>query len=330
MKKIALIVDKDNWAFYNIATNIKKYLQNEFEITIFVREYIENIVTLIFALQDYDLVHFFWRGDLSLFDNEFVKEYLKYSGIDYNLFYNKYISKLNITTSVYDHLFLEKKDFDFTNKILNISKNYSVCSKKLFDIYQKKFIKKPAAIITDGIDLNLFNGQQKTLGKKIVIGWVGNSNWGREYYEDAKGVKTILNPSIKILKDKGYNIIECYADSSKKFIEKAKMPEYYKNIDILICSSLFEGTPNPVLEAMASGIPIVTTNVGVVNELFGKKQKKFIMKERTVNELVSKLEELINNKKLYKDISKENLNSIKKWVWEKKAEDFKSFFKANL
>ena len=34
MKKIAFIVDTVNWAFYNNANNIKKYLSEKYEITI--------------------------------------------------------------------------------------------------------------------------------------------------------------------------------------------------------------------------------------------------------------------------------------------------------
>lgn len=329
MKKIALIVDKDNWAFYNIATNIKKYLSYKYEITIYVREYTENIVSLIFCLQKYDLIHFFWRGDLDLFDNEFVKEYLNYSGIEYKTFYEKYISHLNITTSVYDHLFLEPENIDFTQKIITRSKNYTVCSAKLFNIYNK-FDKKPTAVITDGVDVDMFKNIKKRKNEIFTIGWVGNSNWGKDYYEDAKGVNTILKPAIKIVKNRGYKIKEYFADSSKKYIPKTKMPKYYEKIDLLVCTSMFEGTPNPVLEAMACGIPIITTDVGIVNEVFGDLQKQYILKERSSLLLAEAIEKIIKDKEMRKNLSNENKTRIKLWDWENITKKFDIFFEKNL
>ena len=51
------------------------------------------------------------------------------------------------------------------------------------------------------------------------------------------------------------------------------MPEYYNGIDIYVCTSRTEGTPNTVLEAMACGVPVISTDVGIVPEVFGEKQK---------------------------------------------------------
>lgn len=329
MKRIALIVDKDNWAFYNIAKNIKDNLSYKYEIEIFVREYIQNIISLIFALQEYDLIHFFWRGDLNLIDNDFVKEYLKYSGIKYEDFYNKYVKNLNITTSVYDHLFLEEENIDFTKKIISRAKNYTVCSNKLYDIYNN-FEKKPFAVITDGVEVGIFNNIKRKNNDVFTIGWVGNSEWGKDYYKDAKGVKTILKPALKIIKSRGYKIKEYFADSAKKYIPKAKIPKYYEKIDLLVCTSMFEGTPNPILEAMASGIPIITTNVGIVNEVFGDLQKKFILTERNPLALADAIEKIINNKELQKQISKENKKQIKQWDWKYITKNFEIFFEQNL
>ena len=43
--------------------------------------------------------------------------------------------------------------------------------------------------------------------------------------------------------------------------------DWYRNSDILMLPSLFEGTPNVVAEALSSGIPVISTDVGDVREL---------------------------------------------------------------
>jgi FkbM family methyltransferase len=46
------------------------------------------------------------------------------------------------------------------------------------------------------------------------------------------------------------------------------MPKFYKTIDLLLCTSTSEGGPLPVFEAIASGIPVFSTPVGLVKEMY--------------------------------------------------------------
>ena len=106
------------------------------------------------------------------------------------------------------------------------------------------------------------------------------------------------------------------------------MPDYYNSIDVLVCASKNEGTPLTILEAMATGIPIVSTNVGVVQEIFGENGKKYILKDRTVDCLVKKLKELLNNHSEFNILSKENLNQIREWDWSIISKQYKKFFES--
>jgi glycosyltransferase involved in cell wall biosynthesis len=50
-------------------------------------------------------------------------------------------------------------------------------------------------------------------------------------------------------------------------VASSAMESVYHNADIMILTSDHEGTPNVILEAMASGLPVVATNVGGVPEI---------------------------------------------------------------
>ena len=80
---------------------------------------------------------------------------------------------------------------------------------------------------------------------------------------------------------------------------------------------------------MACGVPVISTDVGIVPEVFGEKQKEFII-ERTKDALKEKIKEIYNNKNIIKELSEENLKQINEWTWKKKALLYKQFFDEKL
>lgn len=339
-KRIAIVYDVDGWAFSNIAREIKTHLSKYYEIdTIPVSVFDDNIVNLLFLANQYDLVHLLWRGLISCIDYDYSRTYIHNMGLDYEDFINKYLLANNITTSVYDHKFLTKDTFENTKTFAKYAKNYTVSSTILKDIYDKLEIdKKPLMVISDGVDLekfkpkNLERFELENINKrKIKIGWVGNSEFtDSDGDTDLKGVRKIIKPALEELIDEGYEIELKFADRKEGLVPHDKMPDYYNSIDVYICASKNEGTPNPVLESLASGVPIISTNVGIVRDVLGKKQKEFILKERSKECLKETLKKLLNDKKQFKELSKENLEQRKDWSWEKKCEQFKEFFDKNL
>lgn len=51
---------------------------------------------------------------------------------------------------------------------------------------------------------------------------------------------------------------------------RSDMPDIYRMLDLVVIPSFSEGHPNVLLEAMACGIPVVSTDVGGVRESIGK------------------------------------------------------------
>lgn len=337
-KRIAIAYDVEGWAFSNIAKQIKENLSDYFDIDIFpVSVFSDNVVRLILLAEQYDLVHCLWRGVLASLDYEYARSYIQNMGMTFEEFLDKHYSKTNITTSVYDHNFLDKENFESTKSFAKYAKNYTTSSSILRDIYNKLDIdKKPMAVISDGVDLDKFKPNNLDRFKeeninKVKIGWVGNSEFtDTEGYSDLKGVRTIIIPAIEELIEEGYPIEMKFADRKDRLIPHDEMPEYYNSIDLYICASKNEGTPNPVLESMASGVPVISTNVGIVRDAFGKKQSEYILKNRTKEALKENIKKLMNNKSQFKELSEENLEKIKDWSWKKKCDQFKEFFEKNL
>lgn len=332
-KKIAFIIDSENWAFDNIAKNIKHNL-NQYDIDIIPGKIFKgNMLRLFLFCENYDLIHFFWRGYLSLINTESMKYYAEnYLKMQLDEFKQRYIYNKKITFGVCDHLYLQGEEQWRTEEILKFSDSYIVTSQKLYDIYSN-FNIKPSAIINDGVNLELYkpvNLERFKQPEKITFGWVGNSKFKDfDGDDDMKGVNGIIKPAIEELQQEGYNVDLKLADVQVELISQEKMPDYYNSIDVYLCASKTEGTPLTILESMAMGIPIITTNVGIAQEIFGEKQKNYILKERTKDCLKEKIKELIKNNEFH-DISQENMEMIKNNNWVNISSKYKDFFEKVL
>ena len=335
--KIAFITDTDNWAFYNKAVVLSEKLKDyyDFKIIPATTALQENVLQTILLVQDCDLVHFFWRGLLFSLDNENVV--FKRNNLDVDEFIKEKFTKIVKTTCIPDHALLDEKNIEKTKKVLNLLDGYYTLSSKLFDIYSNLGCKKPQRFIINGVNDKFFIPEnlerfnvENLQDRQITIGWAGNSKWGDwEKLEDSKGVYTIIKPAIKELKEEGYNVELKLADKKDRLIPIDEMKEFYNSIDIYVCASETEGGPNPILESMCSGVPIISTNVGIVEDVLGPKQKEFMF-ERSKDNLKEKIKYLLNNKEMFKELSEENLEESKKCTYDVVAMQFKEFFDYNL
>jgi glycosyltransferase involved in cell wall biosynthesis len=332
--KIAIVADAKGWALHNIAVNIVKNLQIKFNIDIIYSEDYPDTNKLyckLFSDSSYDIVHFLLRKKMfspaliNPFFQELVSEEIKAA-------YAKGLSETIITASVYDHLLLDETDIKKHSFYFKyIIDGYTVSSEKLNKTYnQISSYPGPAMVIEDGVDQEKFYPLllERLVDSKrnIVVGWVGNSLWGRGDGIDHKGFTTIVLPAIQLLIDAELKVEIKAADCNVQMIPHDEMISYYKSIDILVCTSDIEGTPNPILEAMACGIPIISTDVGIVPQVFGKLQKEFILSERTVACLGDKLKQLIESPSMRKMLSDENLKQIVGWTRQDEARKWDIFF----
>jgi glycosyltransferase involved in cell wall biosynthesis len=76
------------------------------------------------------------------------------------------------------------------------------------------------------------------------------------------------------------------------------MSAVYREADIFLLTSAWEGTPNVVLEAMASGLPVVATRVGGVSEIISHGETGFLLDVGDENAMAETLLQLINDPQL--------------------------------
>ena len=108
------------------------------------------------------------------------------------------------------------------------------------------------------------------------------------------------------------------------WIPRSKVPHFLNSIKILILPSYTEGLPNVILEAMASGTIVLTTDVGAVKDAVNDGENGFILKNNSSAVIFNTLNKIINYPNLEK-ISDNAVKTIKLWFGYENA--FKSFFK---
>lgn len=335
-RRLAFVIDTRSWAFDNIVDNIVPYLEGRYSIQRFyVDDYKSkaDLFAAVFVENTFDNVHFMWRETLfKLFRKDYEIEALRVSSRTRPKALAKALAAPVITTSVYDHLHADKAALDARRGAFGFVDGYATASYLLYDHYTEALGRKPTAITPDGVNQELFRPLHMDRfadeDRPLVVGWAGNSKWGQlSAGGDPKGLHSVILPAIADLQSKGMRIRGHFADRHVEWRPRDAMPEYYSEIDVLVCASEHEGTPNPVLEAMACGVPVVSTDVGIVAKVFGAKQKRFILAERTSEGLAQSLSALYEDRSLLRELSAENIAAVRDWTWRAQVPKWLALFR---
>lgn len=90
------------------------------------------------------------------------------------------------------------------------------------------------------------------------------------------------------------------------------MGPLYQQADICVLTSDFEGTPNVLLEAMASGLPVVATKVGGVPEIVQHGQSGLLVDRGDAEGLFTAMVELVNNSTLRMEMGRRAREYVEK------------------
>ena len=103
-------------------------------------------------------------------------------------------------------------------------------------------------------------------------------------------------------------------------IDSKKMPEVYRQNDIFISASMQEGMSNAMLEATASGLPIVTTRCEGLAELIDG--NGLIIEKDSIEEIAKAVKRLAVDPEFYKQMSVAARKQAKKFNWTNVAQSY--------
>ncbi len=85
----------------------------------------------------------------------------------------------------------------------------------------------------------------------------------------------------------------------------------YPGLDIVAMTSLNEGTPVSLIEAQAANKPIVTTNVGGIENIVIPNQTALLTRNNDINDLTEKLLQLVNNPVLRQQLAQNGWEHVR-------------------
>jgi glycosyltransferase involved in cell wall biosynthesis len=86
-----------------------------------------------------------------------------------------------------------------------------------------------------------------------------------------------------------------------------KIDELLLSSDVFVLPTYSEGFPNSILEALAKGLPIISTPVGGIPDSVIDGLNGFLIKSGDVSELKNKMEWCVNNRDLLNNYSKNSI-----------------------
>ena len=132
-----------------------------------------------------------------------------------------------------------------------------------------------------------------------------------------------INTRVSLLKNKGVNIV-----MTSWIFDIAK---FNAGMDIMCLTSKNEGTPVSLIEAQASNLPVISTDVGGVSDIVSQNETGFIISRKDKREFVEKLKTLVENDELRNKMKTKGWDHVHlKFSYTRLASDMESYYKKLL
>jgi len=100
-------------------------------------------------------------------------------------------------------------------------------------------------------------------------------------------------------------------------VPEAKLPSLYRGAEALVFPSLYEGFGLPLLEAMACGTPVVTSNTTALPEVAG--DAALLVNPTSIEEIAEAIREIVRDTPLREQLRKKGLTRAAQFRWSKTA-----------
>jgi len=233
------------------------------------------------------------------------------------------------TYSRWFHRFFIKRSCAWATKIIAVSKK---TKKDLIDLYNIK--KEKIVVVYNGFESTKTDSTKKDIQNNPYLFYIGR-------IEQRKNIKGIIEAFEIVKKEKefegklilaggpgrGYEEIKEMIGRSE-FKNDISTPGYVKdkerwklfqNAEIFLFPSFCEGFGIPILEAQSMGTPVLTSNIGPLNEVAGNNE--ILVDPNDSRALAEKISKVLKDEPFKENIVKKGFENIRKFSWRKSASE---------
>jgi glycosyltransferase involved in cell wall biosynthesis len=102
------------------------------------------------------------------------------------------------------------------------------------------------------------------------------------------------------------------------YVDNLQLVHLYQNATAVIYVPLYEGFGLPVLEAMAAGSPVITSNSTAIMEVAANAAR--LVDPENISDLANSIVEVVENEKVRSELKKKGFNRAKEFNWENTAQ----------
>ncbi len=253
------------------------------------------------------------------------------------IYFHHDLIEYHIPNQKWYKLFFRKMVFPITlklaDRIVSVSKNTAEDIKKIFGISEEKI-----SVIYNGVNVDLFRRLQRDEAKQYIaekynilddfILYIGTLTLPQKNLlrlVDAYNslVKRGRQEKLVMVGEKGKDAYLIFKrveelDLTDKIIFAGYIPDddlpfFYNSASVFCFPSIYEGFGLPVLEAMACGCPVVTSNSSSLPEVAG--DAALLVNPGNAEEIGEALYRLIVDKQLRNNCINKGLEQVKKFSW---------------
>lgn len=212
----------------------------------------------------------------------------------------------------------------FIRTVMKIPDSLILLSEKVKEMASSFLPESKLSVLPSSVDTDRFNAPDRkfpVFPNHVRILFVGGLDPFR------KGVYDLLDSFKKVLEECPDTVLVMtgggsFAEVRRKWkklglnanieflgwFDEDELPNLYASCDILVLPSYNEGLPYVVIEALSSGLPILSTSVGGIPEVVKNTENGFIVSPGDIHALTSALLKLVQNDSLRARISSNNRN----------------------
>lgn len=287
--RIVLLADQPHWAFAHVANSIARRLRDRFDIRV---RYVVDKPDLDPA--EVDLLYVFYWGET----------YHERFGFPAD----------RVIREVASYRWREERNGglrpeQLVARLLSSAQTLTTPCRKLRD--ELRPFDPNVQLCSNTVEFDRFPRAAERSGP-LRIGWVGNPQ------DDTKGLQDILIPATEARFD---------FVASPGVWSQRRVARFYREIDVLAIASWRESQPLPLMEAMASGCFIVTTDIGIVPEILEESEVGIMVVERSAEAFGAAFETCSANLSQIRSQGGKNAEVIRRVRhWDDLAERYAALF----